>query len=38
MVKIVSQLRLEVDMGSVLESKLGQKWSYGVLKVCVSYK
>ena len=24
--------RLEVDMGSVLESELGQKWRYGVLK------
>ena len=25
-------IRLEVDMGSVLESELGQKWRYGVLK------
>ena len=31
----VCLLRLEVDMGAVLESELGQKWRYGALKVCV---
>ena len=31
----VCSLRLEVDLGSVLESELGQKWRYGVLKVCI---
>ena len=31
----VCLLRLEVDLGSVLESELGQKWRYGVLKVCI---
>ena len=28
-------LRLEVDLGSVLESELGQKWRYGTLKACI---
>ena len=28
----------EVDLGSVLESELGQKWRYGALKVCSSEK
>ena len=28
-------LRLEVDLGSVLESELGHKWRYGALKVCI---
>ena len=28
-------LRLEVDLGSVLESELGQKWRYSVLKACI---
>ena len=28
----VCLLMLEVDLGSVLESELGQKWRYGVLK------
>ena len=28
-------LRLEVDLGSVLESELGQKCRYGVLKACL---
>ena len=28
----VCLLRLQVDMGSVLESELGQKWRYGALK------
>ena len=27
--------RLEVDLGSVLESELGQKWRYGTLKACL---
>ena len=31
----VCLLRLEVDLGSVLESELGQKWRYGVLKACI---
>ena len=40
MVKVMSLLiktvlRLEVDLGSVLESELGQKWRYGVLKACL---
>ena len=30
-----SSLRPEVEMGAVLESELGQKWRYGVLKACV---
>ena len=30
-----SSLRPEVEMGVVLESELGQKWRYGVLKACV---
>ena len=30
--KSVCLLRLQVDMGSVLESELGQKWRYGALK------
>ena len=28
----VCLLRLEVDLGSVLESELSQKWRYGALK------
>ena len=28
----VCLLRLEVDLGSVLESELGQKWRYSALK------
>ena len=28
-------LRLEVDMGSVLESERRQKWKYGALKACI---
>ena len=28
-------LRLELDLGSVLESELGQEWRYGGLKVCI---
>ena len=28
-------LRLEVDLGSVLESELAQKWRYGALKACI---
>ena len=28
-------LRLEVDLGAVLESELGQKWRYGALKACI---
>ena len=28
-------LRLEVDLGSVLESELGQEWRYGALKACI---
>ena len=31
----VCLLRLEMDLGSVLESELGQKWRYGALKACV---
>ena len=31
----VCLLRLEVDLGSVLESELGQKWRYGALKACI---
>ena len=31
----VCLLRLEVDLDSVLESELGQKWRYGVLKACI---
>ena len=31
----VSLLRLEVDLGSVLESELGQKWRYSALKACI---
>ena len=31
----VCLLRLEVDLGSVLESELGQNWRYGALKVCI---
>ena len=34
----VCLLRLEVDLGSVLESELGQKWIYGVLKAKTSLK
>ena len=32
----VCLLRPEVDLGSVLESELGQKWRYGTLKACIS--
>ena len=36
MVKVMSLLaKAEVDLGSVLESELGQKWRYGVLKACI---
>ena len=31
----VSLLRLEVELGSILESELGQKWRYGALKACI---
>ena len=31
----VCLLRLEVDLGSVLESELGQNWRYSALKVCI---
>ena len=31
----VCLLRLEVELASVLESKLGQKWRYGALKACI---
>ena len=31
----VCLLRLEVDLGSVLESELGQKRRYGALKACI---
>ena len=31
----VCLLRLEVELASVLESKIGQKWRYGVLKACI---
>ena len=31
----VCLLRLEVDLGSVLESELGQKWRYCVSKACI---
>ena len=31
----VCLLRLKVDMGLVLESELGQKWTYGALTACV---
>ena len=31
----VCLLRLEVDLGSVLESELEQKWRYGALKACI---
>ena len=31
----VCLLRLEVDLSSVLESELGQKWRYGALKACI---
>ena len=31
----VCLLRLEVELGSVLESELGQKWRYSALKACV---
>ena len=36
MVKVTSLLiKAGVDLGSVLESELGQKWKYGVLKACI---
>ena len=28
-------LRLEVDLSSVLESELGQKWRYNAFKACI---
>ena len=28
-------LKLEVNLGSVLESELGQEWRYGTLKACI---
>ena len=31
----VCLLRLKVDLGSVLESELVQKWRYGALKACI---
>ena len=31
----VCLLRLEVDLGSVSKSELGQKWRYGALKACL---
>ena len=31
----VCLFRLEVDLGSCLESELGQKWRYGALKACI---
>ena len=31
----VCLFRLEVDLGSGLESELGQKWRYGALKACI---
>ena len=30
-----SQVWLEVDLGSILESELGQKWRCGALKACI---
>ena len=30
-----TRLRLEMDLGSVLESELGQNWRYGVLKAFI---
>ena len=33
----VCLLRLEVDLGSVLESEREQKWRYSALKTCVGY-
>ena len=33
----VRLLRLEVDLGSVLESEREQKWRYSALKTCVGY-
>ena len=34
----VCLLWLEVDLGSVLESELRQKWRYGVLMACIKAK
>ena len=31
----VCLLRLEVKLGSVLESELGQNWRYGALSACI---
>ena len=31
----VCLLRLEMDLGSVLGSELGQKWRYGTIKACI---
>ena len=28
-------LRLEMELASVLESELGQKWRYAALKACI---
>ena len=33
----VCLLRLEVDLGSVLESELGQKWETRYVKACIGY-
>ena len=36
MVKVMSLLiKAGADLGTVLESELGQKWRYGVLKACI---
>ena len=32
---LTSRVWLEVELGSVLESELGQKWRYGALKACI---
>ena len=32
----VCLLRLEVELASLLESELGQKWRYSALKACIS--
>ena len=31
----VCLLSVEVDLGAVLESELGQKWRYGALNACI---
>ena len=40
LVKVMSLLirALEVDLDSVLESELGQKWRYGALNIITSLK